>query len=99
MDPVVEDVETGAWKPRGHASSQAKHQVQGGLLLDVVVGDRAIVLKLLASEDDAQVLDWDALLLVDLGLQVVDGVRGSDIEGDGLVVESLHEDLHAATKT
>ena len=73
--------------------------MQGGLLLDVVVGDRAIALKLLASEDDAQVVDWDALLLVDLGLQVVDGVRASDIEGDGLVVESLHEELHATTKT
>ena len=70
-----------------------------GLLLDVVVGDRATILQLLAGEDDAQVVDWDALLLLDLGLQVVDGVRGSDLEGDGLAIESLHEELHAATKT
>ena len=27
---------------------------------------------------------WDALLVLDLGLDVVDGVRGLDIEGDGL---------------
>ena len=73
--------------------------MKSGLLLDVVVGDRATVLKLLASEDDAHVLDWDALLLLDLGLQVVDGVRAPDIEGDGLVVECLHEELHATTKT
>ena len=70
-----------------------------GLLLDVVVGQRAVVLQLLAGEDDAHVLAWDALLLLDLGLQVVDGVRGLDIQGDGLAVESLHEELHAATKT
>ena len=70
-----------------------------GLLLDAVVGECAAILKLLASEDDAQVLDWDALLLLDLGLQVVDGVRVPDIQGDGLAVESLHEELHATTKT
>ena len=70
-----------------------------GLLLDVVVGQRAVVLQLLAGEDDAHVNDWDALLLLDLGLQVVDGVRGLDLQGDGLVVESLREELHATTKT
>lgn len=35
------------------------------------------------------------LLVLDLGLNVVDRVRGLDLEGDGLSSESLHEDLHA----
>ena len=82
-----------------HASSKARHDVKCGLLLDVVVGERAAILKLLASEDDTHVNEWDAFLLLDLGLQVEDGVRGLDIQGVGLAVESLHEDLHAATKT
>ena len=81
------------------ASSQAKHDVKCGLLLDVVVAQGTAVLGLLASEDEAHVLAWDALLLLDLGLQVVDGVRGPDIQCDGLAIEGLHEELHAATKT
>ena len=70
-----------------------------GLLLDVVVGQGAVVLELLASPDEAQVLAWDALLLLDLGLQVVDGVWGPGVQCDSLAIESHHEELHAATKT
>eukprot|EP00327_Prymnesium_parvum_P025429 CAMPEP_0113241266 /NCGR_PEP_ID=MMETSP0008_2-20120614/6707_1 /TAXON_ID=97485 /ORGANISM="Prymnesium parvum" /LENGTH=51 /DNA_ID=CAMNT_0000088667 /DNA_START=185 /DNA_END=337 /DNA_ORIENTATION=+ /assembly_acc=CAM_ASM_000153 len=34
-----------------HPATEAEHQVEGGLLLDVVVGEGAPVLELLASED------------------------------------------------
>jgi hypothetical protein len=34
------------------------------------------------------------LLVLDLGLDIVNGVRGLDLEGDGLSRERLHEDLH-----
>ena len=36
-----------------HASTQAQHQVEGGLLLDVVVCKGATVLQLLAGKDEA----------------------------------------------
>ena len=45
------------------------------LLLDVVVGQGAAVLELLASKDQALLVRWDALLVLDLGLDIVDGVR------------------------
>ena len=35
-------------------------------------------------------------LVLDLGFDVVDGIRGFDLEGDGLSGEGLDEDLHAA---
>jgi len=35
---------------------------------------------------------WDTLLVLDLGLHVVDGVRGLDLQGDGLPGESLDGD-------
>ena len=31
---------------------------------------------------------------LDLGLDIVDGVRGLNLEGDGLAREGLNEDLH-----
>ena len=48
--------------------------MEGRLLLDVVVGEGAAVLKLLSSEDQALLVRWDSLLVLDLGLDVVDGV-------------------------
>ena len=58
--------------------------MEGGLLLDVVVRKSAAVLELLASEDQALLVRGDALLVLDLGLDVVDGVGRLDLEGDGL---------------
>ena len=48
--------------------------MEGRLLLDVVVGQRAPILELLASEDQALLVRWDAFLVLDLALDIVDGV-------------------------
>ena len=60
-------------------------------LLDVVVGESAAILKLLAGKDQALLIRGDALLVLDLGLDIVDGVRGLDLEGDGLARQGLDE--------
>ena len=70
-----------------HAAAQAQHQVQGGLLLDVVVRERAAILQLLAGEDQALLVGRDALLVLDLALHVLDGVRGLHLQRDGLASE------------
>jgi hypothetical protein len=57
------------------ATAQAQHQVQGRLLLDVVVREGAAVLELLAREDQALLVGGGAILVLDLGLDVVDAVR------------------------
>uniref|UniRef100_A0A453SVC4 Uncharacterized protein n=1 Tax=Aegilops tauschii subsp. strangulata TaxID=200361 RepID=A0A453SVC4_AEGTS len=77
-----------------HATTEPEHQVEGGLLLDVVVSEGAAILKLLASKDETLLVRRDALLVLDLSLDVVDGVRGLDLKGDGLAGEGLHKDLH-----
>ena len=60
-------------------------------LLDVVVGEGAAILKLLASKDQALLIRRNALLVLDLGLDIVDSVRGLDLKGDGLARQGLHE--------
>jgi len=57
------------------ATTETEHQVKGGLLLDVVVRQGAAILKLLTSEDQALLVRGNALLVLDLSLHVVDGVR------------------------
>ena len=68
--------------------------MEGRLLLDVVVRESTAVLELLAGEDETLLIGGDALLVLDLGLDVVNGVRGLDVEGDGLAGQSLDENLH-----
>merc|ERR1711896_124897 len=82
-----------------HASSQSEHKMEGALLLDVVVGESSSVLELFASEDQPLLIWGDSLLVLDLGLDVLNGVRGLDLQGDGLTGEGLDEDLHASPQS
>jgi hypothetical protein len=51
------------------AAAQPQHEVEGRLLLNVVVGQRAPVLQLLAGEDQALLVRRDALLVLNLLLE------------------------------
>ena len=82
-----------------HTTSESEHEMESGLLLDVVVGEGSAVLKVLSSEDESLLIWWDSFLVVDLGLDVLDGVSWLDIEGDGLTSESLDEDLHTTSES
>jgi len=76
------------------SSPETKDEMKSGFLLDVVVREGAAVLELLSGEDEALLVRGDSFLVLDLGLDVVDGVAGFDVEGDGLAGECLYEDLH-----
>ena len=73
------------------AAAQTQDQVERRLLLDVVVGEGAAIFELLAGEDQALLVGWDAFLVLDLALDIVDCVGGLDLEGDGLAREGLDE--------
>merc|ERR1712132_4730 len=79
-------------------AAQAQHQVERGLLLDVVVRQRAAILELLAREDEPLLVRRNTLLILNLGLHVLDGVGGLDVQGDGLASERLDENLHATAE-
>jgi len=68
--------------------------VQGGLLLDVVVRKGATILELLAREDEALLIGGDALLVLDLGLDVLDRVGRLHVQCDGFPSECFYKDLH-----
>jgi len=63
------------------SSTETENEVKGGLLLDVVVLEGAAVLKLLASEDETLLVRGDALLVLDLGLDSLNGVSALDLQG------------------
>jgi hypothetical protein len=73
-------------QPSAHllATAQAEHQVQRRLLLDVVIGERTAVFQLLARENEALLIRWDALLVLDFRLYVVDRVGRLNFERNRL---------------
>jgi len=81
-----------------HTTTESEDEVKGGFLLDVVVGESATVFELLTSEDETLLIGWDTFLVLDLSLDVVDGVAGLNVESNGLASESLDEDLHTSSQ-
>ena len=66
------------WKLLKAASSatttQTQHKVESGLLLNVVVSQSAPILQLLASENQSLLVRGNTLLVLDFGLDIVNGV-------------------------
>jgi len=82
-----------------HTSTKSEDQVKSGFLLDVVVRKGSSVFELLSSEDKSLLIGWDSFLVLDLGLDVLNGVGWLDFKSDGLTSEGLDEDLHTSTKS
>merc|ERR1719186_503523 len=76
------------------SSPQPQHEVEGGLLLDVVVGQSAPVLQLLTGKDETLLVWRNSLLVLDLSLHILDAVRRLHLEGDCLAREGLDKNLH-----
>ena len=73
------------------AAAKSEDKVKGRFLLDVVVGQGATVFQLLTSKDKTLLVRRNTFLVLDLGLDIVDGVRGLNLEGDGLAGKGLDD--------
>ena len=60
-------------------------------LLDVVIAQCTSIFKLLSREDQTLLVRWDTLLVLNLGFDIVDCVRGFHLEGDGFTRQGLDE--------
>merc|ERR1712156_1110825 len=72
--------------------------MEGALLLNVVVREGPSILQLLPSEDEPLLVRRNAFLVLDLGLDILNGIRWLNLQGDGLAGEGLHEDLHTTAE-
>jgi len=81
------------------SSSESEDQVEGRLLLDVVIRQSATILKLLSGKDQSLLVWWDPLLILDLCLHIFNGVWRLHLKGDGLPGQGLDKDLHATSKS
>ena len=81
-------------KARSATSTKSQHQVQGALLLDIVVGQSSAILELLSGKNKTLLVGWDTLLVLNLSLHVLNSIGALDLQGDGLTSQGLDEDLH-----
>ena len=73
--------------------------MESGFLLNVIIGEGSAVFELLTSEDKSLLIWWDTFLVLDLSLDILNGVGVFNIEGDGLTSESLNKDLHTTSES
>merc|ERR1711935_78909 len=73
--------------------------MQSGLLLDVVVREGTAILKLFASKDQPLLVWGNAFLILDFGLDILNGVRCFNLKGDGLARQGLNKNLHTTSQT
>merc|ERR1711923_412551 len=73
--------------------------MESTFLLDVVVREGSSILKLLSSEDQPLLVWGDSFLVLDLSLDVLNGVGWLYLESDGLASQGLDEDLHTSSQS
>ena len=69
------------------------------LFLDVVVTECSAILKLLSGKDKSLLIWRNAFFVLDLGLDIFNGVSWLNIKGDGLSSQGLDKDLHTSSKS
>ena len=72
--------------------------MKGRLLLNIVIGEGTAVLELLTGEDQTLLIRGNTLLVLDLLLDIVNAIRGLNLESDGLTRKGLDEDLRKERK-
>jgi len=73
--------------------------MEGGLLLDVVIRESPTIFQLLSSKNQPLLVWWNSLLVLDLGLHILNGVRRLNLKGNGLPCQGLDKDLHTSPQS
>ena len=71
--------------------------MQGALLLHAVVGQRATILQLFSYKDQSLLVWWDAHLVQEFVLDIVNGVARLDVQGAGFTSQSFDDDLQVGS--
>jgi len=77
-------------------TSEAEYQMESRFFLYIVIRKSAPILELFASEDQTLLVGGNTFLVLDLGFDIIDSIRGFNLESDGFAREGLHEDLHVS---
>merc|ERR1719464_2050847 len=82
-----------------HTSSQSQDKMKGRLFLDVVVGQSSSIFQLFSSKDQSLLIWRDSFFVLDLGLNVLNGITRLHLQSDGLTSQGLDKDLHTSSQS
>merc|ERR1711957_238866 len=82
-----------------HSSSETEDQMKSGFLLDVVVAQGTSVFQLLSSKDRSLLVWRNSFLILNLGLDIINGIGWLNIQSDSLSSECFYKDLHSSSET
>merc|ERR1712029_938327 len=70
--------------------------MQSRLLLNIIVAQGSAIFQLFSGENQTLLIWRNSFFVLDLGFDVLDGVGGFDLQGDGFSGQGLDEDLHSS---
>jgi len=73
--------------------------VESRLFLNVVVWEGSSVFELFTGKDESLLIWRDTFFVLDFGFDILNGIRGFDIKGDGFSSKGLDKDLHSTSKS
>ncbi|WVZ09607.1 hypothetical protein V8G54_014137, partial [Vigna mungo] len=81
-----------------HSTTKPQHQVQSRFLLDVIISKGSPIFQLLPSKDKPLLVWWNSLFVLDLCLDIINGIRAFNFQSNGLSCQRLYKNLHSTTK-
>jgi len=78
-------------------TSESEDKMERRFFLDIIIRKRSSIFELLSSEDQSLLLWRDTFLVLDLSLDVGDGVVRLYIQSNRFSCEGLDKDLHSTT--
>jgi len=73
--------------------------MQSTFLLDVIIRKRTSILELFASKDQPLLIRWNAFLILDLALDIINRIRTLHFKGNCLPRQSFDKNLHSSSQT
>jgi len=82
-----------------HTTTKTEDEMKGRFLLDVIIRKGSSIFELLTGKDKTLLIWWNTFLVLNLGLDIFNGIRCFNLQGDCLSSQSLDENLHTTTET
>ena len=79
-------------------TTKTKNQMESGFLLDVVIRQCTSIFQLLSSKNQSLLIGRNSFLVLNLGLDIFNAVRGLNLQGNCLSSKCFDKDLHSTQK-
>jgi len=73
--------------------------MQGALFLDVIVWQSPTIFQLFSGKNQPLLIWRNSLLVLDFGLDILNGVRSLHFQGDCFASQGFYENLHSTSET